>query len=275
MPFAPRKQRSKKRSAVKVSKKKPTAVKIAHSMTHLQKLEVKKLIKGPEETKYVAQPLQVPDRSSVLTDFVGFTQGITGVGEIYACLPQLSQGVDSNNRIGNQVTPVKCRIHLAMAHFTSAAIGSNDMTAHVFVLKALGVKSLANFTAIPITSLLEQGDGTDGPFSGATVDVMKKVNTEAFKVIHHKAIRLVKNSGQVQGNPGSTVIDHTHYRELTLNIPVGGKLKYTNSSALYPDNDAPFVVIGWTQNDTTGNSPSTTLQYLQVCARAELWYKDA
>jgi len=245
------------------------------------KTAVMKLIKGNEETKYRAEDLVIP--GSVLPSlgtFQQFSSGITGTGELYACLPRLTQGTDDFNRIGNSVVPVSCHVDAILNCTTSNNNQSVDVWAHVFVLQATAVKSLDNLSAVPITQLLEDGAGGYIAADGTTNMTQYPVNRTAFKVLHHKRIRLYKPFGQQNnraapsaGGTDGTIAACTGNKRVRLNIPLPKKLKYDIASQSYPVNSAPFFCVAWEYNDASGDSAPITSIYVQ--ARTHLRYKDA
>jgi len=155
-----------------------------------------------------------------------------------------------------------------------------DVWAHFFVLQATAVKSLDNMSAVPITQLLENGAGGYIAADGTTNMTQYPVNRTAFKVIHHKRVRLYKPFGQQNnraapsaGGTDGTIAACTGNKRLRLNIPLPKKLKYDVASQDYPVNAAPFFCVAWEYNDQSGDSAPITSIYVQ--ARTHLRYKDA
>ena len=253
--------------------KKPTASRIAHSLNTLQKLEVKKLIKAPEETKYIRGFVQTPDATSTLEGWTGFTQAITGVAEVYGVIPPLAQGVTSDGRVGNVIQPLRHKVNLALSLPNDNS--AYDITAHVYMLRSKEVKSADNYSAVPITTMLDLGNGSDGPFDGKQQTSFCPVNREQFTVLHHKQVRLVK----VQGYPFSATNQQTspnpqHFHKLSMTFKSPAKYLYQNNVSGFPTNDFPFLVIGWV-NNTVGSETVTGGSYLNVLGSSEMWYKDA
>lgn len=263
----------------KVVMKKSKKTRIAHSLTKNQKAEVQKLVKGVAETKYVAEALSIPDASANLGTYTAFSSGITGVAEIYGCLPRVGQGVDSQQRIGDSISPTRCTVHLDIVA-TSAVNFPSDKTVHVFLLTAKSIKTLPQYGNIPIKKLLDLGNGTEGEFDGTSFRAMCPVNTKDFTVLKHKKFRMVKtfgmpNSATAAVTAGTTdgVISPSHqYAHLTMKVKVPKKLKYEVSGSLHPTNYAPFLVIGFTSNAPV--DAASTVVDLQVLGRVEMRFKD-
>lgn len=236
-------------------------------------------MKKAEETKYRSQPLQTPNGGSVLSTFTSFSSGITGTGEIYACIPQTIQGTDDFQRIGNQISPVSAYVNLTMDCGTSNSLSTYDITVHVFVLNCLSVKALDNYTSIPITELLNNGDGTNTGFDGTAIKEQQPVNNASFRVLHHKKVRLVKGFGLYRNTSGTTagmtdgiVSPSTHMARMRLKVKLPKLLKYESTSAQYPTNSAPFLCIGFVDN-----TPKDTASFggVSVIGTTHMRFKDA
>lgn len=248
------------------------------------KKAVKNLIKGEDESKYLAEFMVVPGTpGSALSTYTGFSRGITSVQEIYACLPELNQGVGSFQRIGDRITPTSCYVDLDICGTTAQNLMSIDRTVHVYMLSCVAVKSLDNYTSIPM-DFLEDGVGTQVQFDGTVQRSRFPVDRSTFKVHHHKAINLKKAWGKLNGNssifPGdpnqtgdSCVSMSSVHKYLRLKVPLPKVLKYDNASATYPMNSAPFMVIGWVYNDASGDHTDSAVD-LQVISRVSLHYTD-
>jgi len=140
------------------------------------------------------------------------------------------------------------------------------------------VKSLDNYTAIPITTLLDKGDGTSVSFDGLQSTAQYPVNTKEFTVLKHKAVRMVQGYGIANSltavNVGTTdgVITPSHqYARYTMKVKVPKTFKYERQSQKYPTNSAPFVVIGFTHNNSNSVAPT---DFVQVLAQTQMYYKD-
>lgn len=216
--------------------------------------------------------------ASTLSSFGGFSSAITGVGEIYAAIPRVSQGTDDHNRIGNQISPMSCTIKFDIACKTYNDNAARDRTVHIFLLTAKSVKSLDNYTSIPITTLLDKGDGTSVSFDGTQPTAQYPVNTKEFTVLKHKAVRMVQGYGIANSltapNVGTTdgVITPSHqYARYSMRVKIPKTFKYERASQQYPTNSAPFVVIGFTHNNSNTTAPT---DFVQVLAQTQMRYKD-
>jgi hypothetical protein len=244
------------------------------------KQAIQKVIKGESETKYRATAIRNLSTGATLANFTAFSSGITGVAEMYAAIPQVSQGVDEHQRIGDSISPTSCVVHM---DFTSPTFGNNnsiDKTIHVFLLQCISVKDLDNYSAVPITSLLDDGNGGNTSFNGTPLNAMMPINKKNFTILKHKKFRLVKGFGKPCGSSGtdpagltdSTITPAASYKHVALKVKLPKKLKYSAHGSLYPTNAAPFIVVGWHNNwqvDTASNVID-----LYINGRVEMRYKD-
>lgn len=256
--------------------KKKTAGGKTAKLSAPMKKAITAVVNKQADTKFVAQSIQRPDGGSTLNTYTGFSSAINTVNEIYACLPQVVSGSTSCTRVGDHINPVKCLIDLNIVATAANAIGAVDKTVHVFMLTAKSVRSLDNYTAIPITQLLDIGNGTNGPFNGTSMSQTLPVNTQDFTVLHHKAYRMQKGMGLANTSiQTSAVISpcSSSFRRVRLSVKLPARLTYADDSTSYPINSAPFLVIGYTSGDQNGDTAPTAVD-TYVEGRVQMWYKD-
>jgi len=237
--------------------------------------KVKAVVNRMADTKFVADSIQNLSGGSQLSTYVGFSSAINTVNEIYACLPRVSTGNTSSTRIGEHIAPTKCLIDLNIVATAANAIGAVDKMVHVFVLTSKSVKSLDNYTAIPITQLLDIGNSTNGPFNGTSMSQTLPVNTQDFTVLHHKAFRMTKGMGLANTSiqTSAVITPSSSFRRVRLNVKLPSKLTYADQSTVYPTNSAPFLVIGYTSCDQGGDTAPTAVD-TYVEGRVQMYYKD-
>lgn len=279
------KRKSKRRSG----KGKPTAARIARSLNKLQKLEVKKLVKGPEEKKYVANYVKVYGGAVALDDFrdsgvtrTSFTSAITSTAELYNLVPLNSQGVDEYNRVGNRISPTRLWINGQICLQRYDDLGAYDISVHMFVLTCKTVKDIANYTAIPIGDLLKNGQGTNVGFDGTQSATVYPINTDLFHVLHHKVIRMKRSYGYVNeistgsaSNNQTSVASNTQFVPYKMNIKCPKTFVYEAAANSNPINFAPFLCIGWVRNDSLGQTAPNATANVMVTCRSHLEYTDA
>jgi len=255
--------------------------KVTGTADKVLKSAIQKVIKGDSETKYVAEACRNLSTGNTLATYTAFSSGITGVAEIYAAIPRTHQGTDDHERIGDTIQPTSCRLHLDFAPTSFGNNNSEDKVIHVFLCNAVAVKSLDNYSAIPISALMKNGSGSNVGFDGTMLTSMMPVNRNNFQVISHRKFRLVKGFGKAFGSSVSdpagltdstiTPVDAS-YKSITMNVKLPKKIKYDSHSSRYPANSAPFFVIGWTRRWPV-DAASTVID-TQVMGRVEMSYKD-
>lgn len=236
-------------------------------------MAIQKVIKGESETKYCSETLLGNGVASNLGTWTDFSQAITSVGELYYCLPRVLQGVDECNRIGNTISPTSCRVKLDITTEPSMN-DSFDYTVHVFFLSCPQVKSINNYTAIPILSMMAKGDGTNVPFDGTQIVAQYPINTAEFRVIKHHKFRLMKGFGQAISPAALDAVNSqtSQYHRINQRIPLPKKLKYEANNSTYPTNAAPVMCIGWTRNNADPGAVSS--KFIKVLGQVQLSYKD-
>lgn len=272
MPVYPKKKAYRKRRSTKPKGKK--------CLSKCQRKEIKKLVAEPVEVKYVGTAAKNPGALTNIGAFHSFSSGITGVGEIYAAMPELHQGIDSYQRIGDTIKPVRCDVDMRIVVSGVNDNNSYDRTVHVFLCEAVSVKSLPNYTAIPIIQLMANGQGGKVSFDGTLYHSKFAINREAFKVQHYKKFRLVKGFGNPCGTTSATagttdgvITPAGHYIDLKLPVSLPKTLKYESANIVYPLNAAPFFVIGYVDN--IARDAATNVVNLQVMARTNMYFRDA
>lgn len=242
------------------------------------KAQVKALVAAPAEKKYVGESLYQMTGATIPGAWIGFSSAITGPGEIYAAIPRTAQGLDDANRIGNTICPKSIKIKLDICCKAFGDNAARDRMVHVFLLTAKSVKSLDNYTAIPITQLLNRGDGTNVAFDGTQFTAQYPVNTSEFTILKHKTMRMVQGYGIANSLTASSVgttdgvISPSHqYARVTLNVKCPKKFTYDRASQRFPTNYAPFLVIGFTHNNSNGTAPN---DFVQVLGQTHMVYTD-
>jgi len=215
-----------------------------------------------------------------LSLWTGFSSAIATTGEIMFALPSLTKGDANYQRSGNQISPTSLNLHLEFCATTKDNARAVDKTVHLFLLTSKGVKNLANFSAIPITQLLDVGNDTNTDFDGTNRKSMFPINKSEFTVIAHRTFRLVKGYGQIINSTAAgsvavtdaVVTPSQSYRKMNFRIPTPKTLTYDTGSTLYPSNFAPFFVIGYTNNLANDTAPNSI--DLMVTGFSKLYYKD-
>lgn len=204
-------------------------------------------------------------------------------GDIIRLLPKLIQDEGDGTaykRLATKVTPRSLKAHCHVS-FAPNLDRSMAVEVHYFVLTSKSQKNINNVLGLTLDNLLRTGDQNMYFKFDGNVDVaMLPVNTTEYNVIKRGSFKLSKNTGLLQdsttaGNQGlGGPVSHS----FVVNIPTPAKLVYeqddqTPRQVNYPNNFAPFIVFGYTHQDTS--IPDFLNQDIKVVVRPQLWYDDA
>ena len=268
MPFVPRRR-------LKKTKSKASAV--AHSLNKLQKLEVKKLIKGPLEVKYVANYLStgnLPIKEQVVTPT-----------DCWSFLPACFEGTADHERIADEITPTRVVGHWNYYFDSSIVTSSIDCIVHLVVLLSKISPGFQTFGNLSTGTLLRPGDGTyrdpDDLNAVAMAGNINKMpfNTKSWQVLARRSFRMTKNLGQQNAEAtlqSSNGQNGASSKQVTISFTKGlRKLSYLNPTIGYPANHYPVYLTWATTTDgrvlPTGGGTSA----LRWGFRSEMYYKDA
>lgn len=248
--------------------------------TALVKAVAKKVVADALEDKYVTA-------TYLPSGFPGyFNASISGNNEIYFCLPNVSQGTGSNQRIGDTIRPKRLRVDFVLT--ANGSYNSSQLNqVRLFVLQDKAIRDIQKLrdTIVPPNigtpiskELLDVGGSVSG-WSGVPNDIMKRVNRQRYTVYKDKAFELIAGTGQTP-QPGNgyngtqTFVSPQQCWRCSVVIPTPAVLKYSNALDDFPTNFAPFFCVGYTQPD--GNaSPDNILTRLAVNWVVHMDFEDA
>jgi len=243
----------------------------------VQKKATVKLIK-----KVIASELETKFRSSTET-FSGRNSNLA-LGDVIPMLPHLDQDTGNGSaweRLGTKISPksVYSDVHVSLY---PALLRSTAVTVHVYVLTCKAFRNMNSVIAsAPITKLLRSGDQNqtfnfDGNLDNATLPV----NNADFTLIKHMKFNLEKNTGLTQDeiSDGNQPIAGRLSKQFRVKLDAPAKLIYEQDagsprSVHYPNNYAPFMLIGYTHQD--GSILDYANQDIRVMVRNNLWFDDA
>lgn len=230
---------------------------------------VRKMISRSEETKMVAKSI---------VNNVLFNSGITSSTEVYDVLPNLTQGDDSWNRLGDKVTVKSLTVRGTVAiNFNEARALTPEV--HIFIVShkskksydALNAGSSAGRAQI-VDELIDAGDGTDIPFNGTVLPTCLPLNRKLLTVHAHKVLKLASSYGAAADQHSSD--DTIRYKRFAVKIKCPKVFTYDQSiSAIHPVNFAPVMMVGYVYPDGTFSEVLTTP--ILVTAASTLYYDDA
>ena len=241
------------------------------------------MIRGDSETKYVRETIL----DSMQTGYVNFNSIIDSATDWYRCIPVISPGTTSAQKIGKVIVPRKCTLHLNFK-FDSADQYTRDIMVVLYVLSSKTQKNYSNsgvnsnmLTAY--NAFLDPGDGVnDSDYHGNYITSTYPVNRDAFTLQKKKLIHLGKSSGVANGYQVTGQYDGTgrgmyspnskiaHRVSVPIKLPK--KLLYDQNANTVPTNAAVWFGVGYYyRNGLPGDSGGGILQ---VDASVEMSYKD-
>lgn len=246
------------------------------------------------ETKYRSEDLTFEGGP---IDIYGHVAPTGSPTQLFNALPTLAIGPNGFQRNGQKVLPVKHTMELDFTFNNKyQAIGGGgldacswDITVHVWYGYAKRYKSWGDVsvnTSALVNEMFELGNGNSGVFAGAPYDILKKVNSDVITV-KRKSFRMYRplgaqNEATLAGGL-TTYYPQLIKKHLSLKFGKRGSLLY-DEAVPYPENYAPFVIIGYEHNDATQASNTVYVPAspsilncpaLQVQGIRKIWYKDA
>lgn len=228
---------------------------------------VKAVMAGESETKEIYH--------TTGDSLVMFNGVIDSTGDYQQIVPAMAAGVNDNQRIGQVVTArslnIKGHIKLNVNMLSGTSADGTSLPNVVARLMVLSLKSrstwpIVNTSAIPLGTLLNKGGTTTG-FNGRLTDIYAPINTEVFTVHSDKRFYLNQEFVNAIGvsAPSTYISQDIKNTVKFFNINVkckNKKLKYDEDEGLglYPNNFAPFLVLGYAFLDgSSADSISTNL----------------
>jgi len=252
----------------------------------------KSVMKRSSETQYVSD-----NHELVWQAIYGDTEPTGGATQVFACLPQIVQDdAESTGRRGIQIQPTRHVTDLQFVFSDELLYGASapyarldslawDVTVHVWygMIKRYKSTDDVNANKIFIANNLFEIDGTSQlRFSGRIEDLMNERNKE-FGSLKHKSFRMMKSSGNANTGTGEQYEPAVTQRKLRIPWKVSKTLKYADDTAFYPENYAPFILVGYHHNDGTqasnsNNAGETTnisqLPAVKMLQVNKVWFKD-
>lgn len=253
--------KGRKNKHSKSTKKTKKSKAITHSLTKNQKLEVKRLVRSQVETKRTNFYQQYQSGTTPVTAPPG--GGFANRGwalqnnkiannftDILRLIPEVIQGVDDWNRIGQKISPtslvvkgslrIRSDVIVPTPSGSSQLSGPVDFSVDIFVLQHVSLKDYAHLYAEnDFTELLETGVGTTTLYNGEPTSHALRVAKQFYKVLHRKKITLryagaqavnAQPVGLAVGQAVSVSNAHTWYADYTMNLG-----KHLPKTLMYPE----------------------------------------
>jgi len=266
------------------------------ALTKAQKVEVKKLVLAPSETKYVAAPTQVliANIPSAVTGYSVNTTIVAGGASTsaWSLIPNLPQGQISalagavvtggNQRVGNKISNVTFKNDFQF--YINTGLANNvtvDATVKLFICRAKQIRSNYNLVGLSPGTLLDNGDGTSVDWAvtaanDALLNAMLPINKESFTVLKAYTFRIAKNQEAASGGVGvaSPNMDSAHARTISYTHKHKSSLVYLDDNVAgtfdLPTNYNYFAFCVVYESNA-GALPANAV----LCnARNHMWFKD-
>lgn len=194
---------------------------------------------------------------------VNFNSGITTVSDMCQILPNNNDGVNENNRIGDELRlktfNVKgyLRVIPVASGPTGNAICQVGVRMMILSLKKAPSWDLVQSSAAPLSSLLRAGGASKG-FTGLISDLFAPINTDLFTTHYNKVHYCTQefvNRDTTAGYWSSDIKNQIKFFNINLKVK-DKKLTYDDDTngGLLPTNYAPFLCIGYSYlNGGTGD----------------------
>lgn len=236
------------------------------------------VVKRQEETKYVANDF---DSTGAAHNPVWYTTpNIVNVGSIVPAIPQMQQGTGDYERVGQRVNPVSLSVNLRIG-FNPLDLSANSLIGVIYYGTSKAGKSWATGNPLQTAAFLDNGDGTNSTWAG----LRNQLNLPIDKtLVNMKRITFrLSKSGGIQNNDAGAAADPPgnfstsqglSEKNFVLNFKPPKSLVYNLIGDNYPQNYAPFYVIGFCHAD--GSVPTLYDRTLvNVSSRVHMRFKDA
>jgi len=263
-------------STKKLSLSKPSPAKISVNLKRKPKRttfskKVLAVLQKSEETKYVAE-------SIIQASVVG--QASATPGGFFRMIPNLGQGVQTNQRLGDQVAPQRL-INRFIFNFPSDLQNNQDIIVNLWIVKVKGAGSQTAVAATIPGQFLRVGNGNNTDPTDANQPNMLQLvstyplNTDQYTKLKHYRFRMRRGIGlPTNTNTASEVaptgVGRTDmFKTITYSCKPPG-FKYSSAGFTTPSNFYPVALVYATNVD--GSAYGDTLR---MSINSQLFYKDA
>lgn len=239
------------------------------------KLSIKKSVKTAKPTKtknFKKAVLKIVDSRtepkqayySTGNSLVMCNSQINSVGDLLQIIPNMSNSLEENGRVGQQVIAKSLNVQGYIKLNVNEVSDSTRAPSVIVRMMILSMKTAGSYTQAQgqganLGSLLKKG-GTNATFDGYLSDIFAKVNTDLFTVHHDKKFYLNQSYiNSIGASPPSITIAQdikNTVKFFNFNVKCKNKvLKYDQSQGgdLLPTNMGCFMVIGYSFLD--GSAP--------------------
>jgi len=220
----------------------------------------------------------VEDKSSYLeAGAVSYNSVITTSSDIRFIVPDVSQGVQEGNRVGDQIRAKKLVLN-GLINMNLTFGGSTNATrlgVRVFIVQPKLYMDRASITANAnswLPFLLRKGNSATA-FNGTVGDLYAPVNSEIITTYYDKIHYMSIPYMLTQAGQQETAFSYRHFRkEFKLK---GKKLLYDSNYAAgqQPSNYSPVIIIGYAHLD--GSTADTVNTQISLSYSTLMDFEDA
>lgn len=268
----------KSASKSKVQVKMPVRVrpKQAAVIERIASRVAKRVVNRQEETKC----------AYTQNSLIKFNSGIDTLADLLNVIPQVSRGTQSNQRVGNKISPTRLVVegHVfaapdnGLGSLIDAVVPPVEVT--MYLLRPKNLKDFADLTATD-TYFLQRPTGTV-QYDGSLGNSILPVDKTNYELVAKRRFVLaapassfantgaaVTNAGMV-GTNGCSIAKRF---KISFKPRGGWEYNESDSSGTYPANQSYFMCLGYTylQNYT----PDTVSVKVQMQYNTTLYYKDS
>lgn len=226
---------------------------------------VKQFIRKNVEDKHVGKNV-VDDK---------FNGIVSGASECYSLIPQVPEGTDGHQRIGDKIRP-KALVVRGCIQLDNDYVANNIVPPVTVRLMMLSQKSIKvgsqTATNTDVAHLLKDNVGTDvaRAYSGGAYDNFAPINKDLFKVHYDKLVRFNWDNRLTPASAAAGT-NITKYFSVILKTPAS--LSFDDGNGDWPNNYAPFFCMGAVCDD--GQTPFVASTPFRVRIQSVLYYEDA
>ena len=234
------------------------------------KSAIKKVVAPAAEVKYISQSWSSQQAVATLNTAAG--------ANLYKMLPDVGQGTDAHQRIGNTINPKGIRTHFAM-YFNNDSVNTANIYVRLLCISAREVKSYDATPSLVGNNLFLDGVGgsTDLTTASYSDNLVKNqflpVNKKSWIVHHDRIVHLAKGYG-FTNNDNTPARTPTGYvplcARLTLDTPHKGALKYDKPLDTTANNFAPY----WCAYAWTADNGTASIYPIQIDTRSDLYFTE-
>lgn len=262
---------SKKTLKKRVYKKRKSPVKPTKSFVK----KVQRIIHKDVETK----------SACTLFSLTAFNSGINSQNDLCQVIPTVTQGIQDNNRIGDQVRAQRLRIkgYIQMAQGYSVTVSATRIGVRLMMVQP---KNFTNYDGAYgnattwLAGLLKKGGTTSG-FTGVVSDLTADINTDLITCYYDKVMYLslpyyFAGTGTTSVNTVVTQDLRQGTRFFSINKLLRNKLlRYDSNAAIaqQPVNWSPFIIVGYVHLD--GSAADVANTQISMAYDSYLDFEDA